>query len=134
VMPSEELAEVCTVSLRKMSSRSLSAIESLLRMTVATPVRVTTFPIGSSAEAGAAAGLCGAAGCAGWFCASRIRPEIAAILAWRLIDVGSSSVGEGIAKTFAVPPSMTQARSESANGNRSDVTMVPGKGGQQREL
>ena len=61
VMPSEAPEDVCTVSLRKMSSLSFSAIESLLRMTVAVPVSVATFPIGSSAEAGEGDGC--AAGC-----------------------------------------------------------------------
>src|SRR3984893_917376 len=133
-MPSEELAEVCTVSFMKISSRSLSAIESLLRMTVATPVRVTTFPTGSSAAAAAGAGA-GASGAArggggddGGVCPSRIRPEIAAILACRLIDVRSSSIGEGTADTLASPPSMTQANRESANGSRCDVTIASGPG------
>src|SRR5215472_14038733 len=73
VMPSEAPADVCTESLRKMSSLSFSAIESLLRMTVAVPVSVATFPIGSSAGAGEAdaegageaAGPGVAAGCVG---------------------------------------------------------------------
>src|SRR4051812_14317577 len=52
-----------------MSSLSLSAVEALLRVTVALPVTVATFPIGSSAAGCAAVGadagaLCGAgAGC-----------------------------------------------------------------------
>src|SRR5215831_2311042 len=73
VMPREAPAEVCTVSLRKISSLSFSAIESLLRMTVAVPVSVATLPIGSSAGAGDAeavgagevAGAGEAAGCVG---------------------------------------------------------------------
>src|ERR1700747_2493317 len=73
VMPSEAPVDVCTVSLRKMSSLSLSAIEFLLRMTVAVPTSVATLPIGSSARAGEAdaegageaSGAGVAAGCVG---------------------------------------------------------------------
>jgi len=49
VMPSDELAAVCTTSFRKMSSLSLSGIAALLRVTVAVPVTIATLPIGSSA-------------------------------------------------------------------------------------
>ena len=52
VMPSEELDDVCTMSLRKMSSRRCSASEFLLRITVAMPVSLATLPIGSSDAAG----------------------------------------------------------------------------------
>src|SRR5215475_450970 len=79
VMLSEAPADVCTVSFRKMSSFSFSAIESLLRMTVAVPVMVATLPIGSpaGAAAGAGGGVPGVGACgegAGWAWASRVRP------------------------------------------------------------
>ena len=85
-----------------MSSCSLSAIESLLRMTVAMPVRVATLPIGSSVAAGAgdAAGAGVAAGAgegagvgAGWICASRVGAEAASIAS----RAGSIGSGDGIA-------------------------------------
>src|SRR5271165_5773519 len=52
VMPSEELEDVCTWSLRKISSRRCSGSEFLLRITVAMPVSVATLPIGSLPAAG----------------------------------------------------------------------------------
>ena len=76
VRPSDEFAAVCTTSLRKMSSLTLSGMALLLRVTVAVPVTVATLPIGSSgarasaardaAGSGAAAGAAGVCGaCAG---------------------------------------------------------------------
>src|ERR1700741_3766574 len=61
VMLSEELDDVCTWSLRKMSSRTCSGSEFLLRTTVAIPVTVATLPIGSL-EAGADESLAAGAG------------------------------------------------------------------------
>jgi len=101
-----------------MSSFGLSAIESLLRMAVALPVSVATFPIGSSAAAGAAAGAY-----AGWVCASFVRPDVAPTVS----RACPTSMGEGIAKTFA-PPSTRQPRSQSANENRYRVTREPDPG------
>src|SRR5438067_1631878 len=106
-----------------MSSFSLSAIESLLRMTVATPVSAATFPIGSSlaacagAGAAGAAGVCGAGACAGWVCASRIRPDV-------------SSARAALPN---VTQAKRQAKSESANDSLYDVTMdfrAEGTGGE----
>src|ERR1700749_4558125 len=48
VTPSVEFAEVCSTSLRKISSCTFSVVGVLLRVTVAVPVTVATFPIGSS--------------------------------------------------------------------------------------
>ena len=56
VTPSVEFAEVCNTSLRKISSCTFSGVGVLLRVTVAVPVKVATFPIGSSSEGCAAAG------------------------------------------------------------------------------
>jgi hypothetical protein len=114
----------------------LIAIEFLLRITVAVPVSVATFPIGSSAAAGAGAAP-GAAGAgtapgkgvgegvgpgtgagAGWVCASFVAPDIAATPS----DGFSSSIGEGIAITRAIPASMKQPTSESAIESRRRVT------------
>ena len=100
VTPRLEFADVCSTSLRKMSSWSLSGSESLLRMTVAVPVSVATLPIGSSAGAcvaeagggagegkGDATGRAGAVGKgkgvgkgAGWVCASFVAPTLASTL------------------------------------------------------
>src|SRR5690242_13208526 len=85
-MPSADDDDVCTVSLRKMSSLSLSEIEFLLRITVAIPLTAATLPIGSSEAAGAGVGSgvadgsgVGAAGaCAGSAWASRNGVDIAA--------------------------------------------------------
>src|ERR1700675_848734 len=56
VTPSVEFADVCNTSFRKMSSCSLSGVAALLRVTVALPVSVATFPIGSAAGGAGAAG------------------------------------------------------------------------------
>src|SRR5260370_23299566 len=117
-----------------MSSCSFSAIEFLLRIAVAMPVRVATFPIGAPVAAGASAGEAaapggvgegeavgagaGAGGCAGWVCASLVGLDIAA----RATGGFSISIGEGIARTFAAPASMKQPTSESANESRRRVT------------
>src|SRR3977135_1448134 len=70
VMPSDELAAVCTTSLRKMSSLTFSGIAALLRVTVAVPVMIATLPIGSSGGCASAAGAAGSgAGAAGVFVA-----------------------------------------------------------------
>jgi hypothetical protein len=101
-------------------------MESLLRITVAVPVRVATFPTGSAAAAGAGegagaggAGEGGAAGAgAGWICASLVGPEVA-----RDVTAPSSCMADGTAKLSVVPASMKQPRSESANESRRRVTM-----------
>src|SRR6478609_789327 len=72
VTPSVEFAEVCSTSFRKMSSCNLSGVGVLLRVTVAVPVKVATFPIGSSS-----AGCASAGAAAGAACASRVRPYVA---------------------------------------------------------
>ncbi|HEY4114553.1 MAG TPA: hypothetical protein VGM17_10890, partial [Rhizomicrobium sp.] len=78
VTPSVEFAEVCTTSFRKMSSCTLSGVGVLLRVTVALPVRVATFPIGSSSAGCASAGAAAGAGaCAGRACAILVRPDVA---------------------------------------------------------
>ena len=124
VTPSVEFADVCNTSFGKMSSLGLSAIESLLRMAVALPVSVATFPIGSSAAAGAGEGAAAGAGaCAGWVCASFVRPDVAPTLS----RACPTSMGEGIAKTFA-PPNTRQPRSQSANESRYRVTREPDQG------
>src|SRR5450631_1499836 len=71
VTPSVELAEVCSRSLRKISSCSLSVVAVLLRVTVALPVSVATLPIGSSLVAGLG-GLAAVAGEVGGVCACAI--------------------------------------------------------------
>jgi hypothetical protein len=77
VTPRVEFAEVCNTSFRKMSSFSFSGVDALLRVTAALPVRVATFPIGSSAAGCAAAGaetgaFCGAGAGAGCTCAKAL--------------------------------------------------------------
>jgi hypothetical protein len=80
----------------------LSGVEALLRVTEALPVKVATFPIGSSApgcaSAGAEAGaLCGAGVGWGWAaCASLIRPLATT-------DARSASTGDGIANACGAP-------------------------------
>ncbi|MGY3192684.1 hypothetical protein ACVIWU_002050 [Bradyrhizobium sp. USDA 4509] len=92
VMPSEEVPDVATSSLAKMSSRICSGVAVLLRVTVAVPVSVATLPIGSGAAGCALAAGAGVAGagvagagvggvalgagagaCAGCACASRVK-------------------------------------------------------------
>src|SRR5579871_1168886 len=112
VMPSEEFDEVCTWSLRKMSSRTCSGSEFLLRMTVAIPVSVATLPIGSlvagadepvaaggSFVAGAGGFAAGAGGAGvGWAaCARRMTSMVAAAP-----DAAArASVGVGSATSLA---------------------------------
>ena len=55
---------------------------------------------------------------AGWVCANLVAPDIAA----RPTDGFSTSIGEGIAITRAIPASMKQPTSESAIGSRRRVT------------
>src|SRR5262245_2765518 len=84
-----------------MSSLSLSATESLLRITVATPFRVATLPIGSSDAAGVGEGAGVAAGagvCAGWACANLERPGLASSI---VADAELTPVGAGIAGAAA---------------------------------
>src|SRR5579883_2270085 len=81
VMPSEEFDEVCTWSLRKMSSRTCSGSEFLLRITVAMPVSVATLPIGSLEAAGvdesSAAGAVVAGAAAGGLAAGAVGVGVA---------------------------------------------------------
>ena len=114
VTPSVEFAEVCSASLRKMSSCSLSGVEVLLRVTVALPVSVATLPIGSSAAGWAAEGAAAGAwaGAAGWACANRIRPGVASSVTC------PASTDDGIAKTLAVPASKKLPKSQTASKNR----------------
>src|ERR1700677_1437526 len=108
-----------------MSSCSLSGVEALLRVTVALPVSVATLPIGSAdaawvgAAAAAGARVAGravvGAGCA---CADWVEPDIAR----RAADAFPASIGDGIAKTFAVPANIRQPRSQIANGSRCVIT------------
>src|ERR1700722_14072256 len=105
-----------------MSSCSLSGVEALLRVTVALPVSVATLPIGSAwvgaaaaAGAGVAAGAAVGAGCA---CANPVEPDIAP----RAADGSPASIGDGIAKTFAVPPNVRQPKSQIAKGSRCVIT------------
>src|SRR5579864_1163770 len=112
-----------------MSSLSLSAIESLLRITVATPVSAATLPIGSSDAAGVGGGVGAGAGVAagagagvgtGWACAIRVGLGC---------DAPSTSAGAGIeAKATPVGGKPRKhvrthaADSQSANQSRCDVT------------
>src|ERR1700733_7995979 len=121
-----------------MSSCGLSGVAALLRVTVAVPVSVATFPIGSAGAAGAAAagGVGAAAGAGGTAgagvpagagagvgcaCAKFVGPDLASIAA------GASAASNGAAKTFAVPASMKQRSSQVANGSRCIVTGSPGR-------
>jgi len=70
---------------------------------------------GVAAGAGAGAGCC----CAGCACANLVEPDIAP----KAAGLSSASIGDGIAKTFAVPASMRQLRSQIANGSQCLVTM-----------
>src|SRR5665213_2986628 len=122
VTPSVEFAEVCSTSLRKMSSCSLSGVATLLRVTVALPVRVATLPIGSSVAAAGCAGegaVAGAGACAGWACADRVRPDIVSALTGQ----GPVSLGADIATALAAPESTRQPTSQTAKENRCRVTM-----------
>src|SRR5665213_3667697 len=112
-----------------MSSRSLSGVDALLRVTVAVPVSVATFPIGSAAAAGAGAGVAPGAGVAagaaaggvvgaGCACANPVQPDVAS----GAVGVSLASTGDGIAKTFAVAASMKQPRNQIASGSRCVVT------------
>jgi hypothetical protein len=95
---------------------------------VAAPVSVATFPIGSAgaacvgegAAAGAGVGVAAGAGAvwAGCACANPVEPDIAP----KAAGISSASIGDGIAITFAVPPSITQPRSQIANGSRYVIT------------
>jgi hypothetical protein len=138
VMPSEELEDVCTWSLRKMSSRKCSGSEFLLRMTVAMPVSVATLPIGSleagaeesvAAVAGAggfvagpggfAAGGVGAAGVGvGWAWVRRMTSKVATTPA----GSARASVGVGIAKSLAGAVSISAPISARASESLWDVT------------
>src|SRR5260370_39159121 len=101
-----------------MSCLGLSGVVSLLRVTLALPVRVATLPIGSSTAgwawaAGAAAlgvagaGAAGAAGCAGAGCAC------------------ANCVMPGAAKTSVAPIQQTMSRS--ANENQRRITTDSGQ-------
>lgn len=99
-----------------MSSRSLSGVADLLRVTVALPVSVATFPIGSSLAAwsdglAAVAGEVGGAGCA---CADMVRSGTACAAA--------APGADGVAKTFAGP--IKQQTSQTARINRRRVTRI----------
>src|SRR6202140_2722547 len=120
VTPSVEFADVCNTSFRKMSSCSLSGIELLLRTTVALPVSVATFPIGSSAAARVGEGAVVGAG-AGCVCASLVAPNIAPTE----IGIGPTSMEDRIAEAGAAQSSIRQPSNESANENRRLVTMRP---------
>src|SRR3954462_13610171 len=101
VMPSGELDEVCTTSLRKISSRTRTGEEFLSRSTVAMPVTVATLPIGSTAAGCASVAGAGEAhgggegagdGCAsGCACASSIASNPNATLAPAGGDASSTS-------------------------------------------
>src|SRR5882724_5062250 len=121
-MPSLEFADVCTVSLKKMSSLSFSGVVTLLRITLALPLSVATLPIGSSAGAcvGAAVAGSGAAGAAGvCACARCVRPPVVSSAA---SGFWSISKGNGIAERLGAPPSTRQPSSGSTNESR-NVTM-----------
>src|SRR5664279_5011874 len=107
-----------------MSSCSLSGVADLLRVTVALPVSVATFPIGSSL-AGWSGGLAAVAGEVGGVgaCAIVIGREVAACTS----ATGSLPSGDGIAKTPAAPAGMTAQTSQSAKESRGRVTMVSPK-------
>src|SRR5665213_2336097 len=120
VTPSVEFAEVCSTSLRKMSSCSLSGVATLLRVTVALPVRVATLPIGSSVAAAGCAGEGAVTGAgAGWACANRVRPDIASAVTGE----DPVSLGADIATALAAPESIRQPTSQTAKENRCRVTM-----------
>jgi hypothetical protein len=80
----------------------LRASEFLLRMTVAVPVCVATFPIGSSVVVAAADAGEGEAAGAGWACASRVGPEIPPAAT----RAGGALFGDGVAETFAAAIAM----------------------------
>jgi hypothetical protein len=103
----------------------LSGVGTLLRVTVAVPVRVATLPIGSLTGAwpgscaggdGAGATIGGAGVGAGWVCANCIAPEIAC---------GASDTGEDTAHPFADPASARQQTSPIANESRFRIKIVP---------
>src|ERR1700722_13723331 len=107
-----------------MSSCSLSAVEFLLRMAVAMPVSVATFPIGSSASAGGGA-VAGGGGEGG---AGRGRGPVGGGHFVGGPDTSSTgtdfctiSSGDGIANRLAAPVSMKPPASQSANENRRRV-------------
>src|ERR1700687_471508 len=116
--PSAEFADVCNTSFRNMSSCSLSGIEFLLRTTVALPISVATFPIGSSAAACAGEGAVVGAG-AGCVCASLVASDVAPTES----GTGPTSVEDRIAEARGAQASIRQPSSESANENRRLVTM-----------
>src|SRR5579859_1168692 len=107
-----------------MSSLSLSAIESLLRMTVATPVKEATFPIGSLEAACGSAGAEASPGCGegegdgvGCACASSTPGDASSTVSMR-----AASAGAGIARAGATAPTTRKPRSQIACESRLDVT------------
>ena len=116
-----EAGEVCTVSSRKMSSLSFSAIESWLRITVATPFSVATLPISSSEGVCAGEAVAGSCACGACACASRAGSVLASSITGVVM---STPAGDGIAERCCVPPTSKQPRRANASKNRY-VTMKP---------
>src|SRR5258707_5253974 len=125
VTPSDEFVEVCSTSLRKISSLGFSGVASLLRVTVALPVNAATLPIGSSfaACASVVASVAGGVGKGvaagvgvfiGWVCASLVALGIASTK----IGGCPTSKGDGMAKTFPMPARMRQHASQTAKENQ----------------
>src|SRR5437016_5556220 len=80
-------------------------------------VVIDMLPVLATAAAAGAVGVCGAGACAGWVCASRIRPDV-------------SSARAALPN---VTQAKRQAKSESANDSLYDVTMdfrAEGTGGE----
>jgi hypothetical protein len=69
--------------------------------------------------AAAGGGGIGAGVGAGWICANVVAPEIASGVSGQ----SPASIGEGIAKTFVVPASRKQPRSQSENEGQCRVTI-----------
>src|SRR5580693_693934 len=128
VTPSVEFAAVCSTSLRKMSSFSLSAVACLLRVTVALPVRVATLPIGSSLPGDAVAVAPGAAGVGGVGADGACAIIIALVVASEAAGGRVASSSGDCAETLDAPASIKQLTSQIAIENRRRVTGGPEQG------